>query len=85
MADFMIRFPALIAGIIGGFLLVRLFGIDRPIFYKWPSPDNAGKVKYKDKNGVCYQYASNVVDCSTNKDKIKPYPIQIPQPYVVMK
>ena len=85
MPDFMIRFPALVAGVVGGFILLRLFAIDRPIFYKWPSPENAGKVRYKDKNGICYEYTSDAVDCNANKDKIKPYPIQVPQPYVVMK
>ena len=85
MPDFMIRFPALVAGIVGGFILLRLFAIDRPIFYKWPSPENAGKVHYKDKNGACYEYTSDTVDCNANKDKIKPYPLQVPQPYAVMK
>ena len=85
MPDFMIKFPTLIVGLVVGFILLRLFSIDRPIFYKWPSPDNAGKAKYKDKNGICYEYATEEVDCSANKAKIRPYPLQVPQPYMVMK
>ncbi len=85
MSEIFVRFPALIVGLGLGFILLRMYAIDRPIFYKWPSPDNVGKVTYKDKNGVCYQYQGDIVDCSTNKDKIRPIPLQVPQPYAVMK
>jgi len=85
MSEFFIRFPALIAGIIIGFILLRMFAIDRPIFYKWPSPENAGKVTYKDKNGVCYTYNADSVDCKAKDLKVKPLPLQVPQPYAVMK
>jgi hypothetical protein len=85
MAEFFIYFPALIVGLVVGFVFLRLFAIDKPIFYKWPSPDNAGKVSYKDKNGICYQYLAEEVDCAANKARIKPYPLQVPQPYMVMK
>lgn len=80
-----IKYPAFIIGIIAGFVLLRFYGTDRPIFYKWPTPDNAGKVNYKDKNGVCYQYESTEVDCAANKEKAKPVPLNIPQPYLIMK
>jgi hypothetical protein len=80
-----IKYPAFIIGIIAGFVLLRFYGADRPIFYKWPTPDNAGKVNYKDKNGVCYQYESTEVDCAANKEKVKPLPLTVPQPYLIMK
>ena len=85
MSEFFIRFPALIAGVVLGFILLRMYAIDRPIFYKWPSPENAGKVTYKDKNGVCYSYNSESVDCKAKGVNPKPLPLQIPQPYAVMK
>ena len=85
MSEFFVRFPALIVGVVLGFILLRMFAIDRPIFYKWPSPENAGKVTYKDKNGVCYSYKSDVVDCKAKGINVKPLPLQVPQPYAVMK
>jgi hypothetical protein len=85
MAGLTIKFSALIFGIVAGFIMLRLFAIDKPIFYKWPHPENAGKIKYKDKNGLCYEYESETVDCATNKAKIKPYPIQVAQTYLVAK
>ncbi len=85
MSEIFVRFPALIAGIIIGFILLRMFAIDRPIFYKWPSPANAGKVTYKDKNDVCYTYKADTVDCKAKGITVKPLPLQVPQPYAVMK
>lgn len=85
MSEFFVRFPALIVGLGLGFILLRMYAIDRPIFYKWPSPDNVGKVTYKDKNGVCYQYQGDTVDCEAHKGKTRPIPLQVPQPYAVMK
>jgi len=85
MAEYFIRFPALICGLIAGFIILRMYAMDRPIFFKWPSPDNVGKVTYKDKNGTCYQYEGNIVDCAANKSKIKPVPLQVQQPYLIMK
>lgn len=80
-----IKYPAFIIGLVAGFVLLRLYAIDRPIFYKWPTPSNAGKVNYKDKNGICYQYEAGEVDCTANKDKVKPVPLSVPQPYMIMK
>ena len=45
------------------------------IHYKYPTPDNVGKLTYKDKNGVCYQYSGKEVNCDTNDGKLKNYPL----------
>ena len=45
------------------------------IVYKFPSPTNAGDVKYKDKNGQCYKYKYDKVPCPSNGQHIKPQPI----------
>lgn len=84
MSEFMIQFPSLIVGLVAGFILLKVYSQQKPIYFKWPSPDNAGKVKYKDKNGICYEYNSTAVDCAANKDKVKPYPLQVQQPFAVM-
>lgn len=84
MPDFMIRFPSLIVGIVAGFIILRVYNVQKPIFFRWPTPDNVGKVHYKDRNGTCYEYNSNQVDCNANKDKIKPMPLQVQQPFAVM-
>jgi hypothetical protein len=42
---------------------------------KFPSPTNAGKVKYTDKLGQCYVYKVNKSVCPTDKGKVLPQPI----------
>lgn len=45
------------------------------VVIKFPSPVNAGNVIYKDKNGQCYKYKSEKVNCTTDTKSIKPQPI----------
>jgi hypothetical protein len=43
---------------------------------KWPRPENAGKVTYRDRNGVCYTFEAQITDCDKVKDSIKNYAIE---------
>jgi hypothetical protein len=43
---------------------------------KWPRPENAGKVTYRDRNGICYLFEAQITDCAKVKDKIKNYSIE---------
>jgi hypothetical protein len=38
--------------------------------------DNAGKVVYQDRNGVCFKYHADTVDCNKNESRISVYPLQ---------
>jgi hypothetical protein len=40
---------------------------------KWPNPENAGKVVYRDRNGLCYKFESQIVDCTKVKEKLQTY------------
>jgi len=42
------------------------------VIYKYPTPENAGKVLYVDKSGVCYKYKAVEVNCLKNKTNVKP-------------
>lgn len=42
----------------------------------YPTPENAGKVVYKDSGDVCYKYEKEEVKCPDNKSKIKQMPVQ---------
>jgi hypothetical protein len=61
------------------FLIALFFGlfmayISTPvpdIVIKYPTPDNAGKVIYRDSADVCYKYQANVIKCPKDESKIK--------------
>lgn len=46
------------------------------VILMYPTPNNAGKVIYKDSADVCYKYEKEEVKCPTDKSKIKQMPIQ---------
>ena len=46
------------------------------VILKFPSPQNAGKIVYKDKSDTCYTYRADNVECPLDASKIKPQPIQ---------
>jgi hypothetical protein len=61
----------IILGVIGVYYIKPL----QTIVYKYPTPDNAGKITYKDKNGVCYKYSSKEVNCDSNQSRLKDFPL----------
>lgn len=46
------------------------------VILMYPTPENAGKVVYKDSADVCYKYQKEEVECPENKSQIKQLPIQ---------
>lgn len=70
-----IRFIPLIIGLVIGFVII--FGIKptKNIVHKYPTPETADKLVYKDKNGVCYKYNAKQVECDKNESRLKDFPI----------
>ena len=63
-----------IAGLIVGAVIFFGFKPDsRERVVKWPNPENSGKVTYRDRNGLCYTFESQIVDCGKVKDKLQAY------------
>jgi len=65
----------LIIGAILGIAGIYFLKPEATITYKYPTPQNAGTLTYKDKNGVCYQYEGKEVNCDANDAKLKNYPL----------
>ena len=42
-----------------GILFVYMFTPQMQVIYKYPTPENAGKITYIDKAQVCYKYKKN--------------------------
>jgi hypothetical protein len=45
------------------------------IIVKYPTPQNAGHITYRDDAGVCYRYKVKEVKCPINHKDIKDMPI----------
>ena len=59
-----------------GFMLTYIFTPAPDIIYQFPTPENAGKITYKDNTKMCYKYKSQEVMCPKDDKKISQYPIQ---------
>ena len=59
-----------------GILLVYINEPAPTIIYVYPTPENIGKIQYKDKIGNCYNFSALEVKCPANKIDIHSIPIQ---------
>ena len=70
-----IQFIPLVIGLLVGVVAVIFIKPQQNIIYKYPIPDTADKIVYKDKNGVCYKYKATKVECDKNESRLKDFPI----------
>jgi len=54
-----------------GLLYVYLFTPEKKVIIRYPTPSNAGKIKYKDEKGECYEYKSNNIKCPDDMSDVK--------------
>jgi len=59
-----------------GIFLTYVYSPPKKVIIKWPTPENAGKVIYKDDADSCYKYKANEVPCPDDKSTIKNTEIQ---------
>ena len=59
-----------------GIFLVYISTPKPKIIIKYPTPQNAGKIIYKDNSGLCYKYLAKEVKCPRNTKEIKMFDIQ---------
>ncbi len=65
-----------LVGLTVGIFFVYILKPSAVVVVKYPNTDNAGKVVYRDRNGTCFKYDMNTVDCDKSEDRIKQYPLQ---------
>jgi hypothetical protein len=65
--------PFLAGLIVGGVIFLGLKPETKERVVKWPHPSNTGKVTYRDRNGLCYVFESQIVDCATVKENLQTY------------
>jgi hypothetical protein len=72
-----IQLIPLLAGLVIGVIAILFVKPEQKINYKYPTPDNAKELTFKDKNGVCFQYIPKEVDCDKNEAKLKAFPLSL--------
>jgi len=72
-----IQFIPLLFGLIIGIIAILCVKPEQNIIYKYPNPQNAKDMIYKDKNGMCFQYIPNEVNCDKNESKLKEFPLSL--------
>jgi hypothetical protein len=53
-----------------GIFLTYIYAPQKKIIIKWPTPENAGKVVYKDNSNLCYKYKANEIPCPEDETQI---------------
>jgi hypothetical protein len=69
------RLIPFVIGLVIGFIAVIMTKAEKNVIYKYPTPETAGKIVYKDKNGICYKYNAKQVDCDKNESRLKDFPL----------
>ena len=70
------QFLPFLLGLTVGIFFVYILKPAAMVVTKYPNLENAEQVIYRDRNGTCFQYTTNEVDCDKSEDRIKPYPLQ---------
>ena len=71
-----LRLLPLLMGLFLGMFFVYILKPVPNVLYKYPTIENAGKITYMDRNGVCFKYHSQTVDCDKNEERIVAFPLQ---------
>ena len=71
-----INAPAFFIALAIGLFFTYIYSPPKKIIIKWPTPENAGKIVYKDHADLCYKYNANEVPCPDDTTQIKNNSIQ---------
>ncbi len=72
-----IRIYPFLLGLLMGIVGILFIKPEQVIQYKYPIPEQAKEIVYKDRNGLCYQYLPQEVNCDKNESRLKPFPLSL--------
>ena len=70
------RILPFILGLLLGFIGIYVMKPDEKVVFRYPTPDNVKNTTYRDKNGVCYSYQVEKVDCDKSAGTLADYPLE---------
>jgi len=56
--------------------MIYIMGSDLKPIYVYPTPENSGRIQYKDKANNCFVFNAQEVECPTDPSLISTIPIQ---------
>ena len=59
-----------------GIFFVYIITPPPKVIVKYPTPENSGRIIYKDEAHNCFKIISNEVNCPKNKHQIKTIPVE---------
>lgn len=72
-----IRLYPFLIGLLMGIVGILFIKPGEIIQHKYPIPEQAKELVYKDRNGLCYQYLPTEVNCDQNESRLKPFPLSL--------
>ena len=71
-----INVPIFLSSLCIGIFISYITAPKRTVILVYPTPDNIEEIQYKDDSESCFGYSSHAVDCPSDINKIREYPIQ---------
>lgn len=71
-----ISIPVFLVSFAIGLFFIYVLGPEIKTVFIYPSPENVGKILFKDKADNCFAFQEEIIDCPKNESLISKIPMQ---------